>query len=126
MTFKDFAPLERKLDFIALRPGAPHGRTFTFIEHAELQGSGVGNQAGITSKSIYLFDYLTFSYPSNCRIATHFCKSGHIHRNKKDGRTHVCSCHRGFATGVTAPHYYDVVTFFHHLTSPQMTGRKPR
>ena len=79
MSFKNFAPCRAVADFIALRSGTPHGRTLGPIEHAELQGIGVRNNAHITAKGIYLPDYLTFSYTSNCRIARHPGKSRKVH-----------------------------------------------
>ena len=126
MSFKNFTPCERKLDFITLRTRTPHGRTLTFIEHPELQSGCIRHKAGIASESIYLLDYLTFSYTSNSRIATHSRISAHVHRNKKDVAAKVCSGHSSLTAGVATTNNYDIISEFHYLAIPQTTGRIER
>ena len=106
--------MERKLYFIALGPGTPHCRSFALIKHPELEGIRVGNEAGVSAEGIYLSYYLSFSYTSYRRIATHLGKTGHIHGYQEDLGTEPRSCSRGFTSGMTSANN-DYVVLPEHL-----------
>lgn len=113
MTFKDFAPVQGKLDFIALRTGAPHCRSLGAIQHPELKSGHISDNAHIAAKSIYLFDNLAFSYTADGRIAGHSGEAKHIHRYKKDLGAKVCGRHCSLTAGVAAADNNYVVRVLH-------------
>ena len=47
---KNLSPRPDVFPSVALSPRAPHGRTFALVEHAELDGCAVGNDAHVTAK----------------------------------------------------------------------------
>ena len=67
--FKGRAPQRRKPGHIALRPRAPHGRALRAVEHPELYGGAVRDDAHIASEGVYFPDYLSFGDASHGRVA---------------------------------------------------------
>ncbi len=110
-----FAPFGNELHAIALRTRTPHSWTFRAIEHTKLNGSSVGNQAHLTAKSIYLPDYLAFSYSTNGWIATHLSNFVHIHGNEQRARTHISRSTSRFTARMTSTNHYNVVLKSHRF-----------
>ena len=67
--FQHLTPVAREKHTVALRPGAPHGRSFGAIEHAELDSRTVGDDSRPSAKSVNLTDDLAFGHTAHSWIA---------------------------------------------------------
>ena len=78
-TFKSVPPLSRKAKSIILASWTPHCRSFTSIQHAELNSARIADYATIPTKRVYLSDNLPLSDSAHCRIAAHLANGCQIH-----------------------------------------------
>jgi hypothetical protein len=108
-------PLLNEAFPVALAARTPHSRSLAAIEHAKLDSCAVRYLTHLTSKRIYLPDYLSLGYASYGRIATHLANRIHIHRDQQRPATQTCSCVGSFATGMSGSYYDDVVFKFAFL-----------
>ena len=98
---------------VVLCPGTPHGRPFTFIEHAELNHRFIGHNSRIASQGVDLPYDLSFGDPTHSGVATHLRDGLHIHGYQQYLTTHIGSSGSGFTTGVTGSYYYYIIFWKH-------------
>ena len=104
------APFPDEFSTVALCTRAPHGRSFASVEHAELDGGGIGNEPHLSAQGIYLAHNLSFGNAANGRIARHLGNLVHVHGHQTGAGPHVSRGRSRLASGVsTANHYYIVV-----------------
>ena len=112
-TVETGAPFPYKLSSVALCTRAPYCRTFTAVEHTELNGRGVSDESHLASKSVNLAYYLSFGDAAHGGVATHLSDLIHVHRHKARLRSHSCSRACRFTSGVTTTNDYNVVFEIH-------------
>ena len=107
------APLPDKLPTVTLGTGTPHRRSFTTIQHPELDGCGIRHQTHLTAQRINLAHNLSFGNTTNGRVTRHLCDFVHVHGYQTGLSTHV-SCRTGsLAPGMTTTDYQYIVVQNH-------------
>ena len=104
-----FAPFPNELSPVALRPRAPHGRSFRTVEHSELYGGGVGDDAHLSSESIDFPHDLSLGDASHGGVAAHLCDFVHVHSHQQCRGSHPCGCTCSFASGMASTHHHHVI-----------------
>ena len=107
--FQKVPPVKYEELAVTLGPGTPYSGAFGAVEHPELDGRSVCNQAHSSAQSIYLSDYLTLSYSTHGRIARHLGYFVHIHCYKQNLTAHTCGRECGFASSVAGTNYNHIV-----------------
>ena len=114
---EDFAPFPDELAAVALSARAPHGRAFRFVEHAELDGGGIGDDTHAAPESVDLAYYLSLGDAANGRVARHLRYLVHVHRNEARVGTETRSSVSRLATRMTASDNDNIVKMFHILSN---------
>src|SRR6478736_4770714 len=112
--FKHSTPGRGKQHPVTLRPGTPHCRAFTPVEHTEFNHAFIGYNSAITTQCVNFTNNLAFCYTTHRRIATHLSYSLHIHGNKQNFTAQVCSCGCSFTARMTCTNY-NYIIFWKHL-----------
>ena len=107
-------PVQREKHAVALGAGAPHSGALGHIEHAELDGRAVGNDATPTTQSIHLAHYLPLGHAAHGGIAGHLADGVEHLGDKQDTAAQPCSGSSGLGAGMTGTHNYYIVRFKHH------------
>ena len=113
MVLQNRSPCPDEFCSVALSAGAPHGGAFGAVKYAELYCGLVSNQSHVSSKSIYLSDYLSFSYTTNSRIATHLRNLVHVHGDETGLGAHLCGSGGSLTTGMSGTDYYYIILEIH-------------
>ena len=79
--FQNMPPGFNKAGTITLRSRAPHSRTFTPIQHPELNGCPIGYNPHKATHRIDFTNDLSFGDSSDSRITTHLRNLVHVHRD---------------------------------------------
>ena len=108
-----FAPFRDEFSPIALRPRTPNGRSFAFIEHAELYRRRVGNHSHFTAQRVNFAHNLPFGNATHGRVAAHLRYFVHVHCDKAGLGTKFCRGASSFATRMTASNDEDIVSEYH-------------
>ena len=108
------APLPDELAAVALRSRAPYRRALPSVEHAELYGRGVGDDAHLSAQRVNLAHYLPLGYAADGRIAAHLSYLVHVHCYQAGAGSHVGRSRRGLASGVPSADNNHVVRKCHY------------
>ena len=111
----DASPFPYKLFSVTLGAGRPHGRSFTFVEHPELDSGGIGDEGHLSAKGVDLPHDLTFGNASHGRVATHLRNLVHVHGDEQCPGSDVCRRARRFAARVASTNHYHIVFKIHVL-----------
>lgn len=98
---------------VYLRTWGPYGGALGTVEHPELYGAAVGDDAGATSEGVYLAHDLPLGDTSHGGVAAHLGDTVHVGCQKESTDTHGCGGRRGLAAGVSGSHHYYVVFVSH-------------
>ena len=102
-------PQTRKLLLVALRSRAPHSGSLRAVEHTELNGRAVCDDAHTSAQSVYLADYLALCNTTHCGVARHRGQLLDIHRQQQCAHTQTCRSRGSLAACVTSSDDDDVV-----------------
>lgn len=80
--FQNLAPFLDEAHAVALGARAPHGRSFGAVEHAELDGGAVGDQARESAQRIDFANNLALGNAADGGVAAHLGNFVHIHRDE--------------------------------------------
>ena len=108
-----FAPFGDVFSPIALCTRTPNGWSLAFIEHAELNRRGVGDNSHFTAQCVNFSHDLSFGDTSNGWVAAHLGYFVHVHSDKAGLSTKSCCCTGRFATRMTTPNDEDIVFEYH-------------
>ena len=108
------APLPYKLSAVTLCSWAPHRRSFASVEHAKLNGCGIGHEAHLSSQRIDLAHYLSFGNSAHGGVAAHLSNLVHVHSDEARFSAHVGGCRSGLTACVSTSYDNDVVKEIHY------------
>jgi hypothetical protein len=108
LIFNNSAPCPDKFVPVTLSARTPHGRPFRAIEHPKLYGCSIRYNSQMSSESVYLPHYLSFSYSPDCGIAAHLGYFIHVHSYEAGFGTHLSRGSSSFATGMTGAYYNNI------------------
>ena len=98
--FEVLSPFRDETCAVALGTRTPHGRTFRTVQHLELNGCGIRNDAGKTAQGIDFAHDLSFRNTTDGRVAAHLCDFVHVHRDEACFGSEPGGGMCGFASGV--------------------------
>ena len=110
---EDSAPVLHEAHAVGLGSWAPHRRPLAAVEHAELDGRAVGDDAHHATKRIYLPHNLSLSDTTDGRIAAHLRNLVHVMSDEQSVCSHARSSTSRFTTGMAGTNHNDVVAVTH-------------
>jgi hypothetical protein len=96
---------------VDLGPAGPNSPAFTPVQNPELNTAGIGCQAHLTAKGVYLPYQVTLGKSPHSRIAAQRGYMIQVNGEQKTGHTHAGGCQGCLATGVTASGHYNLKSF---------------
>ena len=115
---KTLTPFPNEFPPVALGTRTPHGGTLGAVEHAELDGGGIGDDAHLSAQRVDFTNNLSLGYPADGRVATHLGDFVHVHGDEQRRGAHVGRGCGGLASGMATSHHHNVV--FHCITHVQI------
>ena len=112
---KSSTPFPDELPSVALGTGTPYGRSFTNVQHPELDGSGIRHETHLTSQGIDLAHNLPLGNTTNGRVARHLGNLVHVHRHQTGLSTHVGAGTGCLATCMSASDDNHIIFQYHIL-----------
>ena len=107
--FQHATPFAGEEVAVVLAAGAPHGRSLAAVEHAELDGAAVADDAGVATQGIHLAHDLPLGHAPHGGVAAHLSDDPHVHGDQEHAGAQVGRCRRRFAAGMAAAHHHHIV-----------------
>ena len=107
------SPTVYKACTVTLSAWAPHCRSFTSVQHAELDGGFVRYYSHLSTQSIYLANDLPFGYSSYSRVTTHLGDLIHVHCYQQRFRSQISRRRRRFTACMSGTYYNYVIIKSH-------------
>lgn len=114
LVFYFSAPGFHKPQSVALCARAPDGGAFTAVEHTELDGGFIGDEAHETTERINFPYDLSFGDASHGGIAAHLCNLVHVHGDEECFGAKACGGGGGFTAGMSGAYDDDVIQEIHY------------
>ena len=106
---------------VALCARRPHGGPLRAVQHAELDGGGVGDLSHEAAEGVDLAHEMPLRDAADARIAAHLRDVVQIHGEHQGRRAEPRGCRGGFTGGMTSADHDDVKRVFHRSGSGYKT-----
>ena len=112
--FKSQSPSFRKSHAVVLGAWAPHGGAFRSIEHSELDGAFIADEARVSTEGIDFTYDLAFCDTAHCGVTRHLAYYPHVHGDEEGRGAQVGGGGSGFVACMAGADDNDVVSVRSH------------